>query len=60
MTKFSDWPQWLQVLVVAPTAVLLTVMLCWWPKDAKGWKRFWIMAAYLLLFYLVMHFVFRL
>jgi hypothetical protein len=32
----------------------------WWPKDDKGWQRFGIVAAYLLLFYSVMHFVFRL
>jgi len=61
MTKFPDWPLWLQILVLVPHGVLGWVMFwLWWPKDNKGWKRFGILAAYLVLFYLVMHFVFGL
>lgn len=49
------------MLVLLPHGVLAYVMVwLWWPKDNKGWKRFGILAAYLLLFYLVMHFVFSL
>jgi CHASE2 domain-containing sensor protein len=60
VTKFSDWPSWLQFLVVFPNALLGFIMTwVWWPKSGKSFVRFGILAAYLLAFYLVMHFVFK-
>ena len=59
MTRYSDWPLWLQVLVVGPHGVLLSALVwLWWPKSDKGWRRFWFVSAYLVAFYLFMHFVF--
>ena len=60
MPTFAEWPTWLQTLVLLPHAVLGFVMtIVWWPKSGQGWRRFGILAAYLLVFYLVMHFVFK-
>jgi hypothetical protein len=60
MTKFADWPSWLQTAVIAPHAVLGFIMtLVWWPKSLRNRRRFGILATYLLLFYLVMRFVFK-
>jgi len=60
MTKFSDWPGWLQTLVVLPHAILgFVATLLWWPKSKEGWRKFGFVAAYLLVFYLVMRFVFK-
>jgi preprotein translocase subunit SecE len=30
-----------------------------WPKSEKGWRRFRLVVAYLLVFYLVMRYVFQ-
>jgi hypothetical protein len=60
MTKFSDWPGWLQTLVVLPHAILgFVATLLVWPKSTEGWRKFGFVAAYLLVFYLVMRFVFK-
>jgi hypothetical protein len=60
MTRFSDWPGWLQVLVVAPHAILgFVAFWLWWPKSEEGRRKLGYVAAYLLAFYLVMHFVFH-
>ncbi len=59
MTKFSDWPTWLQTLVLVPHALLRFVAFwLWWPKSGKDWRKFGLVAAYLFIFYLVMHYVF--
>ncbi|MCU1283747.1 MAG: hypothetical protein JWO13_97 [Acidobacteriales bacterium] len=61
MPKFSDWPEWLQVAVLFPHAMLgFVATWLWWPKTDKEWSRFGLVAAYLLVFFLVMHFVFGL
>jgi hypothetical protein len=53
MTKFSDWPTWLQALVLAPHVVLgFTAVWLWWPKSGKEWRKFGFVAAYLLNFLL--------
>ena len=58
--RYSDWPLWLQVLVVAPHGLLLSAMLwLWWPKSDKDRKRFWLVFLYLLCFFAAMHFVFH-
>ena len=60
MPKFSDWPVWLQMLVVVPHAIIgMIATLLWWPKSTKEWRRFGIVAAYLLMFYLIMRYVFK-
>ena len=60
MTRYSDWPKWLQLLVVAPHCVLLFVAVwLWWPKSDEDRRRFGFVFAYLLVFFLVMHFVFH-
>jgi hypothetical protein len=59
MTRFADWPGWVQALVVLPHAILgFAATWLWWPKTKKGWLRFGLVAAYLLLFFLVMRYVF--
>jgi hypothetical protein len=36
MTKYSDWPHWLQMLVLVPHGLLASVMCwIWWPKSEK-------------------------
>jgi len=48
-----------QFLVFAPHAVLMGFLTwVWWPKTEREWKRFGLVLAYLLVFYLVMYFVF--
>jgi len=60
MTRFSDWPVWLQALVVVPHGLLgFVAFWLWWPKSDKEWRKFGLVAAYLLAFYLIMHFVFH-
>jgi len=60
MTKYSNWPLWLQVLVVAPHGILLSAALwLWWPNTDKDRRKFGFAAAYLVSFYLFMHFVFQ-
>lgn len=59
VTKFADWPRWLQILIVAPHGILLGITVwLWWPKSDKGWRKFGLVAAYLIAFGLVMRFVF--
>jgi hypothetical protein len=60
ITKFDDWPHWLQVVVIVPHGLLgMFATLVWWPKSDRGWRRLGFVAAYLLIFYCVMHFVFQ-
>jgi hypothetical protein len=59
MTKYGDWPHWLQMLVVVPHGILgFMATILWWPKSKEGWRKFGFVATYLLLFYLVMRYVF--
>ena len=60
VTNFSNWPEWLKVLVLVPHGILASVACwLWWPKSEKGWRRFGFAVAYLLLFYVVMRYVFQ-
>jgi len=60
MLKCSEWPQWLQILIFLPHGILgFVAFWLWWPKTDKGWRKFGIVAGYLLVFYLVMRFVFK-
>ena len=57
--KVDDWPFWVQLLVFGPHAILMGVLLwVWWPKSDKEWRRFGILLAYLIAFYLTMYLVF--
>jgi hypothetical protein len=59
MTKFSDWPTWLQYLVVLPHGALAAVAFwLWWPKSDAGWRKFGFVVAYLLVWLFVMRYVF--
>jgi hypothetical protein len=58
--NFSNWPEWLKVLVLVPHGILASVACwLWWPKSKKGWRRFGFVVAYLLVFYAVMRYVFQ-
>jgi len=60
MPQFADWPYWLQLLVVVPHGILAAVAAwLWWPKTPETWRKFGIVAAYLLVFLLVMRYVFK-
>jgi hypothetical protein len=60
MREFSHWPHWLQVLVIAPHAILgFVATWLWWPKSKESSRRFGFVATYLFVFYLVMRFVFK-
>jgi hypothetical protein len=42
MTRYSDWPGWLRVMVLAPHGVLASVMCwVWWPKSDKEMAAVW-------------------
>lgn len=57
---YSQWPRWLQAVVVAPHVLFaMFATLVWWPNSKEDRRRFTIAAAYLLLFYFVMHFMFK-
>jgi hypothetical protein len=59
VTQFSEWPQWLQILVLLPHSLLGSFMLwLWWPKADKEWRKFGFVLLYLIIFFLVMHYVF--
>jgi hypothetical protein len=54
MTKFEDWPLWLQVSVGVPHAILAGLLAwVWTPTGKRG--LYWALGlcAYLFLFYLV-------
>jgi hypothetical protein len=60
MMRFSDWPTWLQALVLVPHGILGSLAFwLWWPKSDKEWRKFGFVSAYLIVFYLVMRFVFH-
>jgi hypothetical protein len=60
IAPYSSWPTWLQTLVVAPNALLgFFALWIWWPKSNREWRRFGVVAAYLIVFYAVMHFIFK-
>ena len=60
VANFSNWPEWLKVLVLVPHGILASVACwLWWPKSEKGWRSFGFVVAYLLVFYLVMRYVFQ-
>jgi len=60
MLYYSQWPRWLQAVVVIPHVLLaMFATIVWWPKSKEDWRRFSVVAVYLLLFYLVMRFIFK-
>ena len=60
MTKFSDWPVWLQIFVAVPHGALAFVMIWFWrPKTRRGWFWFVVAGVYLIIAVLVMHVVFK-
>jgi hypothetical protein len=60
ITPYSDWPGWLQFVVMAPNVVLVAITCwVWWPRSDREWNKFGLVMAYLVVFYLVMKFVFR-
>ena len=60
ITPYSEWPTWLQALVLTPHALLLGFATwIWWPKSNREWRKFALVMAYLIVFYLIMHFVFE-
>jgi hypothetical protein len=61
MSKYTDWPVWLKVLVVGPNGLLLWfIAVPWFPKSMRQWIWTGIAVGYLAMFFLVMHFVFGL
>jgi hypothetical protein len=59
MTKFSNWPGWLQALVMIPHVILgFVATWLWWPNSTQGRMKFGLVAGYLFLFFLVMRYVF--
>jgi hypothetical protein len=57
--KFAEWPTWVRALVVTPHVLLgMLATLLWWPKTPKERSRFWLVAVYLLTFFLVMRYIF--
>lgn len=60
ITPYSAWPKWLQFLVMAPNGLLAGIACwIWWPKSDREWRKFGLVAAYLIVFLSVMHFVFK-
>ena len=51
MTKFKDWPRWLQFAHAALGFVLVYVL---WPKTTKQWIWFAVLGGY----YMIIYFVF--
>jgi hypothetical protein len=48
----AHWPHWLQMFLWITHGLLGFFMTwLWWPKTDKQWKRFGILAVYLLLAY---------
>jgi hypothetical protein len=61
MTKYSEWPMWLKVVIVGPHALAFWfIAVPWSPKSKKQWLWTGIALAYLLVFFSVMHLVFGL
>ena len=59
MTKFADWPHWLQILVIVPHGLLgFVATWLWWPKSLEGRRKLGFVATYLFVFFLVMRYVF--
>jgi len=57
--QFDQWPIWLRDVVLWPHLLGLSILTwLWWPKNDKGWNRFLMVFAYLIIFFLVMRFVF--
>jgi hypothetical protein len=61
IAPYNDWPKWLQALVMVPHCALAGILMYkWWPKTKADWRKFEITLAYLIVFFLVMHYVFHL
>jgi hypothetical protein len=54
MSKITNWPTWLQVLVLVPVAIAALLFRFWRPKTGKAWYVFlglgvfWLAAIYLM------------
>jgi hypothetical protein len=60
MKRFSDWPLWLQIVVVVPHGILgFIAFWLWWPRSRNERNKFLIVAVYLFAFYLVMRYLFH-
>ena len=59
VTSYASWPGWLKSIVMGPNVALLLMLSIWWPKNDQGWTKFSIVGGYLVVFYLIMHYVFR-
>jgi len=53
MTKFRDWPLWVQILVGVPNAVGLAWAFWWTPKTQKGLNCVYAFLVYIFLFQLL-------
>jgi len=59
LTPYSHWPDWLKFIIIAPNGLLASISCwLWWPKSDQEWRKFGFVAAYLIIFALVMHFAF--
>jgi hypothetical protein len=60
MPRYSDWPVWLQMLVMFPHGVLVFVLAyLWFPRSDEGRRLGLFLLLYLVAFCLVMHYVFH-
>jgi CHASE2 domain-containing sensor protein len=61
VTQLSQWPHWVQILVLVPHGFLgYFLFWFWWPKSDRSWRKFGFVALYLFVFLLVMRYVFGL
>jgi len=58
MRSIDQWPLWLQLLIGIPNAIVMTILLVWWPKDEREFKRFEKVAIPYLVLALVFYFLF--
>ena len=60
ITPYSEWPRWIQILVVAPNG-LLGGFACWlwWPSGDREWRKLGFVCVYLVVFLFVMIYVFH-
>lgn len=60
VTPYSDWPGWLQFLILVPNVVLAGYACWFWlPKSDREWSKLGFVFIYLVIFFSVMIFVFH-
>ena len=58
--RYSDWPEWLKFVVIAPNGLLLWfIAVPWFPKSKKQWVWTGVAIAYLAIFFSVTYFLFE-